>query len=68
MKYIPSNQIVNLNAVLAKNKNATVIRKSNYIEGGHDILDENPEKLFEILNAFIFDLQNYENIEFEKEY
>ena len=52
----------------AKNKNSTVIRKSNYIEGGHDILDENPEKLFEILNAFIFDLQNYENIELEKEY
>ena len=52
--------------MLAKNKNPTLVRKSNYVEGGHDMLDENVGKLYEIINGFIFDLENYENVELEK--
>ena len=52
--------------MLAKNKNPTLIRKSNYVEGGHDMLDENPGKLFEIINGFVFDLENFDNVEMEK--
>ena len=36
------------------------------MEGGHDMLDENPGKLFEIINGFVFDLENFDNVEMEK--